>query len=407
MTVMNNLRVSCASYSVFAKWLLLVAMVAFPCDVARAQWAANGNDIYNTNGGRVGIGTASPATKLDVFGGSIVNTNDNANSAVFTLTYGNTTYNAFRGLRARGTLASPGPVQSGDIIAWFDGYGNNGTPSPTQAAGMQVLATSSWNSSVNGALAFFTTGSSTPAERLRIDSNGNVGIGTTTPSVRFSLGTSIEARKLALYDNANDWYGLGLQPGQIRFQVGNTGARFSFFGGDSNEVMTIQGGGNVGIGATSPSSRLHVAGDVTVDGNISAKYQDLAEWVPAGEPIAPGTVVIIDSDGTNTVLPSRHSYDTRVAGVVSATPGITLGEQAEGKVKVATTGRVRVRVNASQQPIRAGDLLVTSDKEGVAMKSEPLEIGGRRFHQPGTLIGKALEALNEGQGEILVLLSLQ
>jgi hypothetical protein len=41
------------------------------------------------------------------------------------------------------------------------------------------------------------------------------------------------------------------------------------------------------------------------------------------------------------------------------------------------------------------------------MKSVPVEIGGVRIHRPGTLIGKALEPLEKGTGEILVLLSLQ
>jgi hypothetical protein len=43
----------------------------------------------------------------------------------------------------------------------------------------------------------------------------------------------------------------------------------------------------------------------------------------------------------------------------------------------------------------------------MAMKSEPLDIAGVKLHRPGALIGKALEALPTGQGEILVLLSLQ
>jgi len=58
-------------------------------------------------------------------------------------------------------------------------------------------------------------------------------------------------------------------------------------------------------------------------------------------------------------------------------------------------------------PIHPGDLLVTSDKAGMAMRSEPLSLGGAKIHRPGTLIGKALEGLEEGEGEILVLLSLQ
>ena len=74
---------------------------------------------------------------------------------------------------------------------------------------------------------------------------------------------------------------------------------------------------------------------------------------------------------------------------------------------VATTGRVKMKVDATNGPIQIGDLLVTGDKEGFAMKSIPLDIGGVRLHRPGTLIGKALEPLAKGTGEILVLLSLQ
>ena len=93
--------------------------------------------------------------------------------------------------------------------------------------------------------------------------------------------------------------------------------------------------------------------------------------------------------------------------MISAQPGITLGEKSNSKVLVATTGRVKVKVDASKGPIHIGDLLVTSDVPGVAMKSEPVEFAGRKMHMPGTLIGKALEPLEKGSGEILVLLSLQ
>jgi hypothetical protein len=68
---------------------------------------------------------------------------------------------------------------------------------------------------------------------------------------------------------------------------------------------------------------------------------------------------------------------------------------------------VKVKVDASYGPIQLGDLLVTSDKPGMATKSVPVEIGGIQIHRPGTVIGKALEPLSKGTGEILVLLSLQ
>jgi len=146
----------------------------------------------------------------------------------------------------------------------------------------------------------------------------------------------------------------------------------------------------------------------TVTGNNSrANYQDLAEWVPAAEDLAPGTVVVLDKRSGNTVKASVESYDTSVAGVVSAQPGITLGEEGVSKEQIATTGRVRVRVDASKGAIAIGDLLVTSDVSGTAMKSVPIDIGGFSIHRPGTIIGKALEPLDRGVREILVLLSLQ
>jgi len=176
--------------------------------------------------------------------------------------------------------------------------------------------------------------------------------------------------------------------------------------------MIVRGNGNVGIGTTTPAKPLDVVGDINASGtitggNIQAKYQDVAEWVESSQELAPGTVVVLDSTKSNQVIASTQAYDSSVAGVISLKPGLTLGERGEGHVLVATTGRVRVKVDATNSPIKIGDLLVTSDKAGVAMKSVPVDVSGIRMHRPGTLIGKALEPLAQGTGEILVLLSLQ
>ena len=170
--------------------------------------------------------------------------------------------------------------------------------------------------------------------------------------------------------------------------------------------------GKVGIGTLPTANTLEVVGNANftgtvTGGNIQAKYQDLAEWVPSNEDLAPGTVVVLDPEVVNSVRKSSSAYDTAVAGVVSAQPGILLGEGGASKEQIATTGRVKVRVDASKGAIAIGDLLVTSDKAGVAMRSQAIEMAGRRMHQPGTIIGKALEPLARGEGEILVLLSLQ
>jgi len=80
---------------------------------------------------------------------------------------------------------------------------------------------------------------------------------------------------------------------------------------------------------------------------LSPKYQDVAEWVASSQELSAGTVVVLDQTKSNQVIASSMSYDTRVAGVISSQPGITLGEKGESKVLVATTGRVKVKVDAT------------------------------------------------------------
>ena len=57
--------------------LVVLALVASPVAAQQGQqagfWKAKGNHIHNTNAGRVGIGTSSPTTKLDVAGPVAVN----------------------------------------------------------------------------------------------------------------------------------------------------------------------------------------------------------------------------------------------------------------------------------------------------------------------------------------------
>jgi hypothetical protein len=198
--------------------------------------------------------------------------------------------------------------------------------------------------------------------------------------------------------------------------TGHTGTGQLYLGNvdEWNSTMIEGGAGKMTFcvrqnGAVNPTAVMTIngSGDLRVQGNIEAKFQDVAEWVPAGGSLAPGTVVVLNRARSNEVMPSAKPYDTAVAGVVSSRPGVLLGEAGDGKAKIATTGRVKVRVDATRHPVAIGDLLVSSAKPGLAMLSEPLDLGGVKLHRPGTIIGKALEPLADGEGEILVLLSLQ
>lgn len=48
------------------------------------------------------------------------------------------------------------------------------------------------------------------AEKMRLDTNGNVGIGTASPSSLLSLGSGLVAQKLNLYESGNNKFGFGV-----------------------------------------------------------------------------------------------------------------------------------------------------------------------------------------------------
>jgi hypothetical protein len=262
---------------------------------------------------------------------------------------------------------------------------------------------------------------------LVANSAGYVGVGTAAPGARLDVGAGASARgaytDLLIGGGGNnpqvEFYG-ATKSSLLAHDEALGGMVFYTNGPAFSPSLFVGNNGRVGIGPnhTAPSEALDVKGNIKVTGGLSvagaitggtiqATFQDVAEWVPSAQKLQAGTVVVLDSGRTNHVMASASAYDTKVAGVVSEQPGVILGVAGEDKVKVATTGRVKVKVDATRGAIGVGDLLVTSEVEGVAMRSVPVDLGGTPIHRPGTIIGKALEPLEKGVGEILVLLSLQ
>jgi hypothetical protein len=135
---------------------------------------------------------------------------------------------------------------------------------------------------------------------------------------------------------------------------------------------------------------------------------DVAEYMPVAENVTPGTVLVIGDEGKLEV--TSLAYDTRVAGIVSTSPGISLGAKEsgnEGEQIIAVAGRVPCKVDASNGPIHPGDLLTTSDNPGYAMKAKPVIIDGIEIYRPSTILGKSLGTLESGTGTIEVLVTLQ
>jgi hypothetical protein len=135
---------------------------------------------------------------------------------------------------------------------------------------------------------------------------------------------------------------------------------------------------------------------------------DVAEYMPASGDTSPGTVMVIGPAGNLT--PSTTAYDTKVAGIISTNPGLTLGKNEDdnsGDGLIAVAGRVPCKVDAHYGAIHAGDLLTTSPTEGYAMKAQPVTIGGIQIYRPGTVLGKAMGSVESGTGTIDVIVTLQ
>ncbi|MCF8301997.1 MAG: hypothetical protein K9I94_01880 [Bacteroidales bacterium] len=136
---------------------------------------------------------------------------------------------------------------------------------------------------------------------------------------------------------------------------------------------------------------------------------DLAEpFNTKDENIEKGMVLSIDPESPGQLMLSDKSYDKCVAGIASGAGGINAGmimgqkeSIANGDVPVALTGRVYCWVDATENPVNPGDLLTTSDTPGHAMKVND----HTKAH--GAIIGKAMTSLDKGTGLVLVLVALQ
>ena len=241
-----------------------------------------------TNDGKVGIGTSSPIRKFNVY--------DSADSIV-------------------------GRIQSGQSSSWLQ-FAASGTGTASRIGSPDGASIAS--------IALMTN----DTERMRIDSSGNVGIGTSSPN-------SLSGYQVITLN--------GSSGGIFDLSVGNT--RTGSFTASSGSVtvqsrtgiplifqtfaserMRIDSTGNVGIGTTSPDAKLSVNGVASFgDGAESlpsiTNFGDLntGMWFPAGDTIgfstAGGERMRIDSSGFMHIGSTVLAYNQNDKAI-SITPGV-------------------------------------------------------------------------------------
>jgi hypothetical protein len=255
-----------------------------------------------------------------------------------------------------------GATQSGDALGNFVWQGKDSGGNTDNAALIEVTAGTIGSSYIDTTISFQTTVGGTTAERLLIDSSGNVdiagyvGIGTTSPSyiidtptdayITAHLGTVLVGSwpaggtDFAFFGHEN--LDQTVQTNYALLQDGGTGDTYLnasagagiHFRIDNVDVATIDTNGNVGIGTASPSHPLDIAYAVS-DGvgirlanSISDSYSQMA-FLGTGEQFQIG----VGNDSAPSVADKFFIYDataTEFRMVIDTSGNVGIGTTSPG-----------------------------------------------------------------------------
>jgi len=269
-------------------------------DLSITSSATDSDILINPSGnGNVGIGTTSPGAKLEVVGNTTI-----TGAAGTTLK-----------IEAKNNTAFNDPRI--EFVTWNVASG--------ASSGRIQLTNGTFNSND---MAFFTETGNSVTEKMRIDSDGNVGIGTTSPGSRLTVsGTNNATSEITLINTNpstdNDWSITPFYNDQtLRFRTNSA----------ATTVMTLKDNGNVGIGTTSPSKKLTVYGGndngIWVDSSGS-QYTSIA-WGNNGTEKAN---IAYDNTNANFVLSAYGASDT----VFSNNGSEKMRIDSAGNVGIGTT----------------------------------------------------------------------
>jgi hypothetical protein len=274
-------------------------------DSNQLYWDASANEL--------GIGTNAPAAKLEVYGGAIQATNTNWSNGFRNDTYSGTQYNGYHIRQASGTIAVPAAVGSNAYLGEFRWYGHDGTSfgsGSNYAAQIAARAEADFTTSARPtSMIFYTNQTTAAAERMRITSAGNIGVGNASPGAKLAIGGAAGSdggiyiatntsrtlsfgnagvaapaagsvgMKVQLYGSnpgilATNDYALGVETNNMWFNTGTTSGGYKWYVPGNARMALLND--SLGIGTTTPKAMLDVAGTISASNAIQVGTSSLA-----------------------------------------------------------------------------------------------------------------------------------
>ena len=347
-------------------------------------------DFVITNTGNVGIGTTSPSTALDVASSNsgITITNTGASNKQWRIGGGTggilqitesgvadrvtlnatgvgigvsaplTTLHLQRPAAGVTTISNADPSQVATYVGAATTAGNyQPLIGVGEGAGSLTAVISSFDDGASAAqgLAFHTGTNSAIAERLRITSTGNVGIGTTSPVQALSV---VGATGTTFVSSITSKVATGAYMGFLdttttdRPLLGAVGNNFAILTANT-ERLRIDSSGNVGIGTTTPGAKLDISAGVIGGSHVGPSLrltngytdQGAGDWVPNTDYAGSVDYYTVDgsSNGPNVVSFIRP-YVQSASGVGwSLAFGVsTANEAATERMRIASSGNVGI-----------------------------------------------------------------
>jgi len=319
---------------------------------------------FNFENGNVGIGTTSPVAKLHIQGAGTYNHTPGQNTTSdFVITSSemadNNAHSIMQLVSVRQSL-STGSGATGYLgFSTVDDSNGQGIRDAGRIAIVNETGTSR-NSAT--ALSFWTnaggTDTTAAVEKMRITSAGKVGIGTSTPHGMLQFDSSVNTRKIVLYEGAdNDYqfYGFGVEGSTLVYSTYLNSDDHVFFSGASstsrNELMRIEGNGNVGIGTSSMSSSY---GKLTVAGTGISITPDTAAKMQIGRYNAANPYSYIKAGSTSSGFKFTNAADS-VDLLTIDSSGMSVGLVTTNDIKATGAGGISIQTDEGTKRIEVFD----------------------------------------------------